>query len=335
MTLNNAFAELAQEVFRDTVTVSKLDVSVKGKVLTFLGGNNLGKTRNAVKFPNPIVIPLERGMNAIDNILTLKTSTYADVKRHVRTLTTNRKLLEMLKTECVTIIFDGLENLALMCQKSICAKFDVSDIADVPHGKGWSAYKKEMHALVTDIVSQGYTIIFIGHSHETKEGYSTFAVDDRVAKPIKDISDIICYITPNGVDENNQVIPSSAWMAETDKFFARTRFSYMDVYLPVFSAENLMEAIRVGIERQIEAENAQVTDFNGQMEMYTSSFNMTFDEAISAIREQYMTLQEMDKLETFAEVVEKHLGETPVSEAKPSQLENLQGIYEELAELIG
>ena len=222
-----------------------------------------------------------------------------------------------------------------MCQKSICSKFDVSDIADVPHGKGWSAYKKEMHSLVTDIVSQGFTIVFIGHTTENKDGYSTFAVDDRVAKPIKDVSDIVCFLTSNGVDENNQVIPSSAWFAETDKFFARSRFDYMDNYLEVFSAQNLIEAIRVGIERQIEAENAQVTDFDGQQEMYTSTFTMSFEETIEAIREQYMTLNDMDKLDNFQVVVERHLGDTPVSEAKPSQLENLQAIYEELSELIG
>lgn len=335
MSFNNLFAELTQEVFRDSLTVSKLDPSVKGKVITLIGGNGLGKTRNAVKFPNPIVLPLERGMNAINNVPVLKTSTYADVKRHVRTLTTNRKMLDLLKTDCATIIFDGLENLALMCQKSICAKYDVSDIADVPHGKGWSAYKKEMHSLVTDIVSQGYTIIFIGHTVETKDGYSTFAVDDRVAKPIKDVSDIVCFLTSNGVDENNQVIPSSAWFAETDKFFARSRFDYMDNYLEVFSAQNLMDAIKVGIERQIEAEDAQVTDFDGQQEMYLSSFTLTFEETIDAIREQYMALHEMDKLDVFAEVVAKHLGDTPVSEAKPSQFESLQCIYEELSELIG
>ena len=34
MTFNNLFTELAQEVFRDSLTVSKLDPSVKGKVIT-------------------------------------------------------------------------------------------------------------------------------------------------------------------------------------------------------------------------------------------------------------------------------------------------------------
>ena len=137
------------------------------------------------------------------------------------------------------------------------------------------------------------------------------------------------------MNEEGKLVYSSAHLVETPSFFARCRFEYADTYLPEFTADNLIELIRVGIERQIEAENADTWTTKEQKEAYVSAFNLTFDETVSAIREQYMTLQEMDKLETFAEVVEKHLGDTPVSEAKPSQFESLQAIYEELAELIG
>lgn len=323
-------------IFRDKVTTTKISPSIKGKSFLIYGGNSLGKTTNAVKFPNPIVIPCERGLSATTGANVLKTGNYTDVKNHIRTLVTNRQMLELLKDNTLTVIIDGVDSLGLMCQRWLCNKYEVTDISEGKGGYGlWGYYEKEMANLVNDLTSVGYTLIFITHQQEDKNGYITPKGDKRTLAPIQNACDITGYLTSNGVDENGRVIPSSLHLAQTDYFFARCRFPYIETHIPVFSAENLIEAVRVGIEKQIEVENAQTTDFNGIQEIYSSSFNMTFDEAISAIREQYMTLQEMDKLETFAEVVEKHLGETPVSEAKPSQLENLQGIYEELAELIG
>ena len=259
MAVSNLLAGLVESTLKGKATISKLDSSIRGKIITIYGNNGLGKTKNAVKFPNPVVIPLEKGLNATSGAVVLKTATYTDVKAHVRMLTTNPQWLKALEQEPITLIFDGLENLGLLCQRWLCSKYDVADIAEGKGGYGlWGYYQKEMAALINDIVSHGYTIVFIGHEQESKEGYHSIAGDVRNVKPIRDNSDIVCYLTSNGVDENNQVIPSSAWLAETDQFFARSRFDYMDTYLEVFSAENLIEAIRVGIERQIEAEDAEV-----------------------------------------------------------------------------
>ena len=335
MAISNLLQGLVETTLRGKATISKLDSSIRGKIITIYGNNGLGKTKNAVKFPNPVVIPLEKGLNATSGAVVLKTATYTDVKAHVRMLTTNPQWLKALEQEPITLIFDGLENLGLLCQRWLCSKYDVADIAEGKGGYGlWGYYQKEMAAFINDIVSHGYTIVFIGHEQESKEGYHSIAGDVRNVKPIRDNSDIVCYLTSNGVDENNQVIPSSAWLAETDQFFARSRFDYMDTYLPVFSAENLIEAIRVGIERQIEVENAEVTDFAGQQEMYQSSVSMSHEETIGALAQQFDQLESIERLDVWEEVVARHLDGIAVSEAKPSQLENLHSIYIDLQEFL-
>jgi hypothetical protein len=336
MAISSLLAGLAETTMKGRATVSKLDPSIRGKIVFTYGGNNLGKTKNAVKFPNPVVIPLEKGMNGTQGALVLKTATYTDVKMHVRTLTTNPQWLKALEQEPITIVIDGAEKLGLMCQRWLCQKYDVADISEGKGGYGlWGYYEKEIAGLVMDLTSQGYTILFIGHRQvDHKTGFITPKGDKRNIDPIIDVCDVVAYLTPNGVDENNQVIPSSAWLAETDQFFARSRFDYMDTYLETFSAGNLIEAIREGIQREIDATSGEVTDFAGQQEMYQSSIQMNHEETISALAGQYDQLANIDRLDVWEDVVARHLDGIPVSEAKPSQLENLHAIYNDLAEFL-
>ena len=108
----------------------------------------------------------------------------------------------------------------------------------------------------------------------------------------------------------------------------------MDTYLEVFSAENLIEAIREGIQREIDATSGEATDFAGQQEMYQSSVQMNHEETINALAGQYDQLANVDRLDIWEDVVSRHLDGIPVSEAKPSQLENLHAIYNDLAEFL-
>lgn len=336
MAISPLLAGLAEQTMKGRATVSKLDPSIRGKIIFTYGGNNLGKTKNAVMFPNPVVIPLEKGMNGTQGALVLKTATYMDVKMHVRTLTTNPQWLKALEQEPITIVIDGAEKLGLMCQRWLCGKYDVADISEGKGGYGlWGYYEKEIAGLVMDLTSQGYTILFIGHRQaDHKTGFVTPKGDKRNIDPIIDVCDVVAYLTPNGVDENNQVIPSSAWLAETDQFFARSRFDYMDTYLPHYSAENLIEAIRVGIQREIDATDGEATDFTGQQEMYQSATQMSHEETINALAGQYDQLAQIDRLDIWEDFVGRHLDGIPVSEAKPSQLENLHAIYNDLADFL-
>lgn len=331
----NVLAKLA-EATRGKGVITKLDPSPRSKVITLVGKSGTGKTKQASRFPNPVFISLEKGLSATANVLNMKTSSWSDIISHVRTFK-SRQWLEVLESgENITIVIDGAEKLANLAIRKVCSDAGVDAIDQIGHGKGYKKYEDLIANFINDLMALDYTLVFILHEAEEKDGFVGIKGDKkRNIDPIIENSDIVAYLTSNGTDEDGKLIYSSAHLVETDKFFARCRFEYADTYLEKFTADNLIELIKVGIERQIEAENADTWTTKEQKEAYVSAFTLTFDETISAIREQYMALNEMDKLDTFAEVVEKHLGDTPVSEAKPSQFESLQAIYEELADLIG
>ena len=61
---------------------------------------------------------------------------------------------------------------------------------------------------------------------------------------------------------------------------------------------------------------------------------MNHEETISALAGQFDQLESIERLDVWEEVVARHLDGIPVSEAKPSQLENLHSIYIDLQEFL-
>ena len=93
------FESLSSEIFGDNVTTAKLNPDLQGKIFAVYGANNSGKTTQCAKFVKfSYIIPFERGVNALGKgTQILKTSNWADAKKHTRMLTTNKKLLAALK----------------------------------------------------------------------------------------------------------------------------------------------------------------------------------------------------------------------------------------------
>ena len=230
------FDDLLAEVFGNKVTKVKLNPTLAGKKITIYSpSNNVGKTKQASMLCDyTIFIPFEEGLNAITRGSALKTASWADFKGHVAKLLNNPKMSKLLRSDkTVGIVLDGMETMAMYCKQYICDVNNKSKISDIPHGGGWSQYEAEMFSQVNKLSKTGFTLIFIGHGKPSKDDgdYIDFACDWRAGKPIRDISDFVFYVESNGVDENGNVIPSSAYLAEhlPDEnnvgFFARSRFN--------------------------------------------------------------------------------------------------------------
>lgn len=314
--------------------VSAVAKGLEGKVITLVGSNSLGKTKQATRMKKPFYLGFEKGIRAIAGIPFLPINKWSDFKKINKQLT-DPKTLDKAKELYQTIIFDEVYTSALYCQDYLCKKHGVETIGEGNNGYGlWKEYETEYWAEIDKLLGTGYTLVFISHVDETKEGKHIPKGDKRSIKPIIDNSDVVAYLQSNGVDEEGKVIKSSAWFAETDKWFARSRFDYIDTYLEEFTAENLEKVLAEAIEKQEKAEGVKAVSFTEQKERFTSE-ELSYEELMEEIKVIGAQLNAADKLEELQEVVEKHLGVgKKVTECKKSQVQVMSIILDDLKDLL-
>jgi hypothetical protein len=306
---------------------------LEGKVITVYGGNNLGKTKQATRMKKPYYLPFEKGLNAIEGVPYLPINNWADFKKINRQLTGPK--MAKAKELYQTIIFDEVEAAAKYCQRYICDKYEVETIGEGRGGYGlWKEYETEFWEEINKLLGAGYTVVFIAHQVFDDNGKAWPKGDKRALAPVIDNSDIVVHVVSNGVDENGKVIKSSAWLAETDKFFARSRFDYIDTYLEEFTAEALEEAIIKAIERQEKVEGIKAVSFEEQKAKYESE-KLDYDELMAEIKEVGKALHEQGRTDEVTEIVERHLGKgRKVTECSKSQVQVMAIILDELKELL-
>lgn len=333
--LDKELMGLLGESFKDDVKVSRISEDIRGKTIVLYGGNNVGKTKQASHLPNPIFLPCEKGMNAINGAIVLKTNSWADLQKNGRKLT-SKKFVKLLQTgKPITVVVDGIERIGNYSKDYLCKKYEVSTIGEARGGFGaWEEYENLVWSWVNNLISVGYTVVFIGHSKlDKKSDKYIITGDERAIKPIRDNADIVAYLESNGVDSEGKEILSTAYLAETDDYFARARFTHMPTKIETFTADNLIKTIVESIKEQNIAEGFESVDFEEQQDIYKNEDN--FNSVKEEIKELFATMQENEKTEEYLEVVENHLGEDcPVSEANEGQLELLKCIRNDLEEII-
>ncbi|AYB37620.1 ATP-binding protein [Brevibacillus laterosporus] len=313
--------------------VSAVAKGLEGKVITIYGSNNLGKTKQATRMNKPYYLPFEKGLNAIAGIKYLPINSWSDFKKINKQLTKTSTLVKV-KEMYQTIIFDEVEAASRYCQRYICNKYESETIAEGRGGYGlWKEYETEFWEEITKLIGAGFTVVFIAHQ-VIDEGKVLPKGDKRALAPIIDNSDIVVHVRSNGVDEANRVIKSSAYLAETDKFFARSRFDYIDTYIEEFTAENLEATIIKAIERQEKAEGISAVTYTEQKSMQQSE-ELDYEELMNAITNVGKELQQQGKLEQVTEVVEKHLGPNKkVTECTKRQVQVMAIILDDLKDLL-
>lgn len=338
MAVSQDVFNLLKGEFKDNVKVSKISESLKGKIITIYGNNSTGKSTQAANFPNPVFIPLEKGLNAISGAMVLPVTCWSDLNNHVRKLT-GKKFKQALKDPnmVMTVIIDGLENAGKYIKKFLCEKYQVDTVGEARNGYGaWEEYDNLMWNLVDKLTSVGYTVVFIGHPKPDKNGKFSLAGDSRVIKPILDNSDMTVFLESNGIDNEGNCIPSSGYLVETSDFFARTRFRYMDTYIEKFTADNLIETMKVGIRKQNEIEGNESVDFEEQQDVY--KVDETFEDVKDEIAEIFKKIQESDNedlIDGYMDITGSILGEgVKISEVKPKQFDLLKSVRNELVEMM-
>ncbi|MDQ0927760.1 hypothetical protein QFZ25_001820 [Bacillus atrophaeus] len=321
---------MAIDIFNPQISV--VAKGLEGKVITIYGPNNLGKTKQSTRMKKPLYLPFEKGLNAIAGVQFMPINSWADLKKVNKQLTKNpEKAKEMYQT----IIVDEVDAFAKYATRYVCEQYDVDRIKDGNDGFGlWKEYETEVWEEINKLIGVGFTVIFIAHAAEDKKGKVYPKGDKRVLAPVIDNSDIVLYLSSNGVDEDRKVIKSSAWLAETDEHFARSRFDYIDTYLPEFTAENLEKAIVEAVERQEQAEGIVAVTYEEQKQNNASE-ELDYDSLMEQIKEVGIKLNGEGRLEEVNEITEKHLGKgVKVTECSRKQVNVMSVILDDLKDLL-
>lgn len=134
---NSVFGSLIAKEFKGDATISRISPTMKGKVICVYGGNNLGKSKQMTSFDNCIVIPAEKGLNAINGAMVLKTNSWESLQRNIRKLTGKKFTQALQKSEePIFVVVDGIERIGNYCKDFLCTKYDVATIGKANGGFG-------------------------------------------------------------------------------------------------------------------------------------------------------------------------------------------------------
>lgn len=320
------------DIFNPNVTV--VAKGLTGKSMLIYGGNSLGKTAQSVRMSKPFVIAAESGLNATSNVPYARITSWAQFIKIVKQFT-DKGTVDKARAMYDTIIIDEMYAVSLLCQDYVIATYGNGALTlGDSEGKVnlYQVYEKQFFKAINLLLSCDYTVVFIGHAQQDKNGYIIPKGDKRCVDPIRDFVDYVIYLESNGVDENNNVINSSAYLAETDRFFARSRFKYTPTYIKDFTAENLESAIIEGIEKEEQINGIKAVTYAEQKAQNTAEA-IDFDEIMDSLQEIGIRFAETDNMDILTEIVENTLGVgKKVTECTKKQVDAMCIILDELRE---
>lgn len=321
---------MSLDIFNPSTTV--MAKGLEGKSMLIYGGNSLGKTAQTVRMSKPYVIAAESGLNATSGVPYARVTSWSDFTKLLKQFT-NKATVDKARAMYDTIIIDEMYALSLLCQDYVISTYGNGALT-LGDGEGktnlYQMYEKTFFKAINLLLSCDYTVVFIGHAQVDKNGRIAPKGDKRCVDPIRDFVDYVIYLESNGVDENNKPILSSAYLAETDRFFARSRFEYTPSYIEEFTAENLEKAIIEGIEKEEQLKGIKAVSYAEQKEQNTSVV-ADYDETMNALQEIGMRFAETDNMEILTTIVEDVLGAgKKVTECTKKQIDAMCIILDDL-----
>lgn len=324
------------DIFNPQETV--IAKGLEGKSFLIYGSNSLGKTAQAVRMSKPFVIATESGLNATAGVKYNRVNSWADFMKIVKQFT-SKATVEKARAMYDTIIIDELYATALLCQEYVQSvigqgALTLGDTVEGGKVNLYQAYEKIFFKAINTLLSCNYTVVFIGHEQLDKNGKAQPKGDKRSVDPVRDWVDYVIYLRSNGVDEDGHVIPSSAYLAETEEFFARSRFDTTPTYLPEWSAEALEEAVNIGISGKEEALGIKAVSYNEQ-KAQNESVKYDYDEVMDQLQAAGQKFAAANKMEELQEIVEDVLGKgKKVSECTKKQLDAMVIILDNMNDRI-
>lgn len=314
--------------------VSVVAKGLEGKCVLVYSTNNCGKTFVASHLDKPYFIMCESGLNALSGVKYNRVNNWADFKKLVKQFT-SKATVDKAKELYHTIVIDEVYASSIYCQDYVCAVYGdgALTLADSPDPRKnlWKIYETEYFRTINLLLSCGYTVMFIAHEQE-KDGYIYPKGDKRCLSPIIDNCDFVIYLTGNGVDEDGNVLLSTAHFAGTDRFFARSRFSECVTEITPYTAENLEKVIIDAIEAEEKKSGIKAVDYQEQKEQNTS-IALDYDGLMDELQSIGQRFADNGYMDLLTEIVEDTLGAGgKVSQCTKKQIQAMAIILDDLKE---
>ena len=296
----------------------------------------MGKTTNASKFPNALLLAYEKGFSALPGVYAKPMNSWGDMIKVLRELKDPK-----VKEKFSTIIIDTADIAFDYAEQYICNANGVTTIGEIPYGQGFNQLAKEFDSKLRQIVQMDYGLVLISHSvdktfqNEDGTEYNKIVptLPNKARLIVSRLCDIVGYSRQIDTPEGLQTY---LFMRGTPRFEAGSRFKYTSDKIP-FNYQELVDDIGNAIDKQAKEDGGKfVTDTRENIYKEKES-DLDFD---SLMKEFETITTEMvgENAPYFApritEIAEKHLGQgRKVGEISRAQVMLLEIIVDELKDL--
>lgn len=323
----------------------------RGYSMLIYGGPKVGKTTFATRADKHLLLAFEKGYSTLPNVMAVPINSWAEFRQVLIQLENDRKRVELARskgeaasTTFETVIIDIVDIAWDYCEKYICAREGVSNIADIGFGKGYKMVADEFDEKLRQIARLNYGLVMISHA-----AYAVNPNDEtiKIAAPtlakkaraiVTRLVDIYGYVT---AEDTGDGVEHLIHLRETPYWEAGSRFKYMSDSIPLDYPALVKEIIK-SIDK--EASLTETVPTEELINRYTSGSEILFEEVKSSIQSRIreiladVTDPEIKAKKTAAitEIIERNLGGPgkKVGDATEKNIEQLQVIDAELGGLV-
>lgn len=313
---------------------NKVNATLSGKYILLYGAPKIGKTTFcATQLPKPLIVATEKGYAAIPGVMAVDVTKWTQFKQIVKQLEN-----PAAREKYETVVIDTAVILNSLCEEYICQQNGVNSLSEIPYGKGYGLYEKELSNIFRKITMMGLGLVFITHQeikinkNDKGEEYETIqpVLDKRGMKVINALVDFILYIGSewDEAGNNNRYF----YTRNTPFITAGSRFGQMKSKIP-FTYNDLISEIQKAIESGVQGNlNLIINEEPKFEEVQKRSFSETMAEA-GQIWAQFPKTDDWN--ERKMKVVEEYFGQRiKLSTATQAQQDLVESVIEDLKNLL-
>ena len=314
---------------------------LSGYITYIYGAAKVGKTSLAAQTKDCLLIAAEKGYNAIGGIIAQDVTSWSEMRQVYKELKKDE-----VKARFKVLIIDTIDLMAKYCTKYICSQQSVSELSELPYGKGYSLMRSEFEDIFNNLAQMGYAVIFISHAQDAiftrPDGteYTKIIPSLSPAKVnaiIENMADIYGYahVVKDAEGKSQRVL---TLRSSDDSVACGSRFRYMQEQIPL-TYDALVQALNEAIDAEAEIDPSYVTNQPIQRTEKVLDFDqlkINFNELVKKIQSATGNNFSTVWAPKIVEITNRVLGKGKrVSDLTADQVELLEVCYNELLEQVG